>query len=159
PLTSSPCNGIFPQEKKKGNAVNPPTILVPGALTLNPDPVTHVPVTSLSLNGGDNFMCGDQVLMADVVINTTAPSVLIIENGQLDVNGYTLRSTGSGLTLVFSGDNSGSYTPAPTDNTNSNTGAAESHAPSLTNPPTPSWSGIAIYQDPSLTSGLDVSAA
>jgi hypothetical protein len=160
-LSSSGCNGIYPQETKKGNAVTPPSTRVPNALTLNPNLSTGAPVTSLTLNGGDNFMCGDQVLMADVVIDTTAPSVLIIENGQLDVNGHTLRSTGSGLTLVFSGDNSGSYTHAPTDNTNGNTGGLDITAPVIaaTNPPTLTWSGIAIYQDPSLTSGLDVSAA
>ena len=96
-----------------------------------------------------------------MVINTTAPSVLIIENGQLDVNGYTLRSTGSGLTLVFSGDNSGPYTHAPTNNSNGNTGVLDITAPVIaaTNPPTITWSGVAIYQDPSLTSGLDVSEA
>jgi len=123
PLSSSGCAGSYPQETTHGNAVNPPTTLVPGVLTLNPNPLTHVPVTSLSLSGGNNFMCGDQVLTANVVITTSAPSVLIIENGQLDLNGHTLSSSGSGLTLVFSGDNpSGphapSYTHAPTDNTN-----------------------------------------
>jgi len=157
-LSSSGCGTNFPQETKHGNTVNPPSTRVPNALTLNPNLSTGAPVTSLTLNGGNNFMCGDQVLMADVVIDTTAPSVLIIENGQLDVNGHTLRSTGSGLTLVFSGDNSGSYTHAPTDNTNGNTGGLDITAPVIaaTNPPTLTWSGVAIYQDPSLTSGLDV---
>ena len=165
-LNTSGCGGPtpYPQETKHGNTVIPPSTRVTGALTLNPDLSTGAPVTSLTLNGGNNFMCGDQVLMADLVINTTAPSVLIIENGQLDVNGHTLRSTGSGLTLVFSGDNSGSYTHAPTDNTNGNTGVLDITAPIIANPPvtippTPTWSGIAIYQDPTLTSGLDVSAA
>jgi Putative Flp pilus-assembly TadE/G-like len=164
PLSSSGCAGNYPQETTHGNAVNPPSTRVPGALTLNPNLLTGVPVTSLPLSGGNNFMCGDQVLTADVVITTSAPSVLIIENGQLDLNGHTLSSSGSGLTLVFSGDNpSGphapSYTHAPTDNTNGNTGVLDITAPALANPPTPSWSGVAIYQDPSLTSGLDVSAA
>jgi Putative Flp pilus-assembly TadE/G-like len=160
-LSSSGCGTNFPQETKHGNTVIPPSTRVPNALTLNPDVSTGAPVTSLTLNGGNNFMCGDQVLMGDVVINTTAPSVLIIENGQLDVNGHTLRSTGSGLTLVFSGDNSGSYTHAPTDNTNGNTGVLDITAPVIaaTVPPTLTWSGVAIYQDPNLTSGLDVSAA
>jgi Flp pilus assembly protein TadG len=167
PLSSSGCNGNYPQETKHGNTVNPPTTLVPGALTLNPNPVTHVAVTSLTLSAGNNFMCGDQVLAADVVISVSAPSVLIIENGQLDLNGHSLTTSlttnpavsGAGLTLVFSGDNSGSYIHAPTDNTNGNTGLLDITAPSISNPPTPSWSGVAIYQDPSLTSGLDVSAA
>src|SRR4029078_8759166 len=108
-LSTSGCGTNFPQETKHGNTVIPPSTRVPNALTLNPNLSTGAPVTSLTLNGGNNFMCGDQVLMADVVIDTTAPSVLIIENGQLDVNGHTLRSTGSGLPLVFSGVNSCSH--------------------------------------------------
>jgi hypothetical protein len=70
------------------------------------------------------------MLTADTVINTPlgSPAVLIIENGQLDLNGHALTtSNGSAVTLVFSGDNP--------------------------------WSGVPIYQDPNLTSGLDVSAA
>jgi len=160
PLSSSGCAGSYPQETTHGNTVTPPSTLVPGALTLNPNPLTGVPVTSLSLSGGNNFMCGDQVLTANVVITTSAPSVLIIENGQLDLNGHTLSSSGSGLTLVFSGDNpSGphapSYTHAPTDNTNGPGGVLDI-APPTTGP----WAGVAIYQDPTLTTGVfDVSAA
>src|SRR4029078_7591723 len=68
---------------------------------------------------------------------------------------------GSGLTLVFSGDNSGPYTHAPTNNSNGNTGVLDITAPVIaaTDPPPITWSGVAIYQDPSLTSGLDVSEA
>jgi hypothetical protein len=158
-LSSSPCptnSPPYPQETTHGNTVNPPTTLVPGAFTLNPNPSTGVPVTSLNLNAGNNFMCGDQVLTADAVINTPGgPAVLVIENGQLDLNGHTLRtSDGSAVTVVFSGDNSGSYTHAPTDNTNGSGGRLD-----LTAPTSGPWSGVAIYQDPSLTSGLDVSAA
>jgi Flp pilus assembly protein TadG len=112
---------------------------------------------SLNLTGGNNFKCGDQMLTADVVINTPpgAPAVLVIENGQLDLNGHTLTtSSGSAVTLVFSGDNTGSYTHAPTDNTNGSGGRLD-----LTAPNSGPWSGVAIYQDPSLTSGVDVSAA
>jgi hypothetical protein len=114
---------------------------------------------SLNLTGGNNFKCGDQMLTGDVVINTPpgSPAVLIIENGQLDLNGHTLTtSSGSAVTLVFSGkDSQGtSYTHAPTDNTNGSGGRLD-----ITAPNSGPWSGVAIYQDPSLTSGLDVSAA
>jgi len=164
PLSSSGCGTNFPQETKHGNTVNPPTTVVAGVPTLNPNPSTHVAITSFSWSGGNIFMCGDQVLTADVTIATSAPTVLIIENGQLDLNGHTLTTSGSGLTLVFSGDPAGSYTHAPTDNTNGNTGELDITAPVIANPPvtippTLTWSGIAIYQDPNLTSGLDVSAA
>jgi hypothetical protein len=149
-LSSSPCAGNYPQETTHGNAVTPPSSSVPGAVTLNGV------ASSLSLNGGNNFMCGDQVLTADVTINTPlgSPAVLVVENGQLDLNGHTLTtSNGSAVTIVFSGTN-GSYVHAPTDNTNGSGGNLNIAAPT-----TGPWSGVAIYQDPSLTTGVDVSAA
>jgi hypothetical protein len=150
-LSDSGCGGNYPQETKHGNAYS-----VAASNQLS---------GSLPLSAGNNFKCGDQMLTANTVINTPlgSPAVLVIENGQLDLNGFSLTtSSGSAVTLVFSGDNSGSYTHAPTDNTNGNTGVLDITAPALANPSTPSnpsWSGVAIYQDPSLTSGLDVSAA
>jgi hypothetical protein len=151
PLSSSGCGGNYPQETKHGNAYS-----VAASNQLS---------GSLPLSAGNNFKCGDQMLTANTVINTPlgSPAVLVIENGQLDLNGFSLTtSSGSAVTLVFSGDNSGSYIHAPTDNTNGNTGVLDITAPALATPSTPSnpsWSGVAIYQDPSLTSGLDVSAA
>jgi hypothetical protein len=62
-------------------------------------------------------------------------------------------SSGSAVTLVFSGTNGG-YTHAPTDNTNGPGGVLD-----ITPPTTGPWKGVAIYQDPSLTTGVDVSAA
>jgi hypothetical protein len=112
---------------------------------------------SLNLTGGNNFWCGTQTLTADVIINTPPgiPAVLVVENGSLDLHGHTLMtSSGSAVTLVFSGDNSSSYTHAPTDSTNGSGGNLNIAAP--TSGP---WSGVAIYQDPSLTTGVDVSAA
>jgi hypothetical protein len=52
------------------------------------------------------FKCGDQMLTADVTIITPVggSAVLVIENGQLDLNGHALRSsTGSAVTIVFAG--------------------------------------------------------
>jgi hypothetical protein len=143
-LSASPCGGNFPQESKHGNSYSvAPSNQLSG---------------TLSLSNGNNFKCGDHMLTADTVITTpigsTDPAVLVIENGQLDLNGHTLRtSTGSAVTLVFSGTN-GSYTHAPTDNTNGSGGVLDIAAPS-----SGPWSGVAIYQDPSLTTGVDVSAA
>jgi hypothetical protein len=142
-LSSSGCGGNYPQETKVGNSYS-----VAASNRLS---------GTLSLSGGNNFKCGDQMLTGDVVINTPlgSPAVLVIENGQLDLNGYSLTtSSGSAVTLVFSGDNSGSYSHMPADNTNGPGGRLDLAAP--TSGP---WSGVAIYQDPRLTSGLDVSAA
>jgi hypothetical protein len=98
---------------------------------------------------GNQIMCGDVQLTGNVTINNTGSAggaVLVIENGQLDSNGYTLQtSAGSGLTVVFSGTN-GSYTHAPTGGGTFDIAAPTGGA----------WSGVAMYQDPSLTSGVDI---
>jgi hypothetical protein len=128
----------------------PPSTLVQGAATLNGV------ANSLKLSAGNNFMCGDQVLTADVVIKTPLgqPAVLVVENGQIDLNGHELTtSSGSAVTLVFSGTN-GTYTHGPTDNTNGPGCVLD-----ITPPTTGAWAGVAIYQDPSLTTGVNVSAA
>ena len=143
-LTSSGCGGNYPQETRHGN-----TYSVQASNQLS---------GTLSLGAGNNFKCGDQMLTADTVIDTGgANAVLVVENGQLDLNGHSLTTKdGSAVTLVFSGaDTAGTnYTHAPTDNTNGSGGRLDINAPT-----TGSWSGVAIYQDPSLTRGLDVAAA
>jgi hypothetical protein len=143
PLSSSGCAGNYPQETKHGNAYS-----VAASNKLS---------GSLNLSAGNNFKCGDQMLTANTVIKTPlgSPAVLVIENGQLDLNGFSLTtSSGSAVTLVFSGTNGGGYIHAPTDNTNGTGGVLD-----ITPPTTGPWAGVAIYQDPTLTTGVDVSAA
>jgi hypothetical protein len=127
--------GSYPQEPvKKKDPPLPSTNKWSGAQSLS----------------GNVQICGDLQLTGNVTVNATSNAVLVIENGQLDTNGYTLTtSSGSGLTVVFSGTNSSSYTYAPTGG-----GTLDIAAP--TSGP---WSGVAIYQDPSLTQGVNVSAA
>jgi Flp pilus assembly protein TadG len=128
------CGGNFPQMDKHGNGA------------------TQWAAGNRSWSG-NVVVCGDQQLNGDVTIDAPAGAVLIVENGQLDLNGHTLRtSSGSGLTIVFSGDN-GSYTHAPTSSVN-NAGTLDIAAPT-----SGVWSGIALYQDPSLTTGVDISSA
>jgi hypothetical protein len=136
-IPADSCGGSYPQEPgKKGT----------------PLPASNQWSGSKSLPSGDTKICGDLQLTGNVTIDTPlggSGSVLTIFNGQLDTNGYTISTTnGSGLTVVFSGDN-GSYTHAPTGG-----GTIDIAAP--TSGP---WSGVAIYQDPKLTSGVDISAA
>jgi len=141
-LSSSGCAGNYPQESHHGNSS---TVAASNQLS-----------GTLILSAGNNFLCGDQMLTGDVTINSPGglSAVLVIENGQLDLNGYTLTtSNGSAVTLVFSGTNGG-YSHAPTDNTNGSGGVLD-----ITAPTAGPWKGVAIYQDPSLTSGVDVSAA
>src|SRR6266550_6827258 len=144
-LSDSGCGGNYPQETRHGNTYS----------VANTNQLSG----TLSLSSGNNFKCGDQMLTADTVIDTGgAAAVLVIENGQLDLNGHSLTTAdGSAVTLVFSGsaDSGGNhYLHAPTDNTNGTGGRLDLNAPT-----TGPWAGAAIYQDPSLTTGLDVAAA
>jgi hypothetical protein len=136
-IPADPCGGVYPQEPgKKGS----------------PLPLGNQLSGSQSWSG--NVMnCGDLQLTGNVTINTPiggSGAVLTIFNGQLDTNGYSITtSNGSALTVVFSGTNSGSYTYAPTGS-----GTLDIAAPT-----SGVWSGVAIYQDPKLTNGVDISAA
>jgi Putative Flp pilus-assembly TadE/G-like len=129
------CGGSYPQEptKKKGTAL-PATNQWSGAKTL----------------AATQQICGDLQLTGITTLTTASPgSVLVIYNGRLDTNGFTLQTAaGSALTIIFSGS-AGSYTHAPTGG-----GTLDFPAPT-----SGTWKGIAIYQDPALTTGVDISAA
>jgi len=101
--------------------------------------------------GSTVIVCGDLQLTGNTTLTTASPgSVLVIENGQLDTNGYTLQTaSGSALTVIFSGTSGSSYTHATTGG-----GTLDFPAPT-----SGTWQGMAIYQDPALTSGVDISAA
>jgi Flp pilus assembly protein TadG len=135
-IPANPCGSSYPQE--------PTHTHDPPLPTSNQWPLGTRPLS------GNNFICGDLQLTGDVTIDAPAGAVLVIENGQLDTNGHTISTTsGSGLTVVFSGTSSGSYTHAPTGG-----GTLDIAAP--TSGP---WKGVAMYQDPALTTGVDIAAA
>ena len=98
----------------------------------------------INSTGNYQVFCGDVGLTSNTTINNT---ILVIENGLLDTGGYTLQ--GSGLTIIFTGTNTGNYNHYPT-----NGGTLDIAAPT-----SDTWSGVAIYQDPSLTKNVDISAA
>jgi Flp pilus assembly protein TadG len=128
-IPSDSCNGSYPQEPTtKNSPALPASNQLSGTLSF----------------GSYKVLCGDQQLIGNTTINDT---VLVIENGQLDTNGYTLQ--GTGLTIVFTGSNSANYQHIPTGN-----GTLD-----ITAPTSGTWSGVAIYQDPSLTKNVDISAA
>jgi Flp pilus assembly protein TadG len=109
---------------------------------------------------GANQMCGDVRLTGNVVINTAddkTGAVLVIENGQLDLNGFTLSTAkGSAVTIVFSGVPTtppGNYEHIPNDNSTGQGGVLNIQAPSGSSA---LFQGTAIYQDPSLTTGVDI---
>jgi len=128
------CNGSYPQEPSRhGDPALPSSNQWSGSKSLS----------------GNVIVCGDLQLTGDATINASSGAVLVIENGQLDTNGHTLSTaSGSSITVVFTGVD-GSYTHAPTGG-----GTLNIQAPS-----SGPWSGVAIYQDPTLSSGVDISAA
>lgn len=100
--------------------------------------------------GGNVQVCGDLRLTGNVTVNAPSGAVLVIQNGRLNTNGFRIQtSSGSALTVVFSGTNGGSYVHTPTGS-----GTLDIAAP--TSGP---WSGVMIYQDPKLTTGVNISAA
>ena len=106
---------------------------------------------------GNTLICGDLRLTGNVVIDAPQPggAVLYIENGLLDLQGFTLSTaSGSGVTIVFTGTNTGSYQHYPTDN--GGFGTLDIEAPKSTTAPFP---GMAIYQDPSVTRNVDFTYA
>jgi Flp pilus assembly protein TadG len=115
---------------------------------------------SQNLGKGTLQMCGDVQLQGDVIINTdddTQGAVLVIENGQLDLNGFKLSTAdGSAVTIVFSGvptTPQGNYQHIPTDHSTGQGGVLDIQAPSGSSA---KFQGMAIYQDPNLTTGVDI---
>ena len=99
---------------------------------------------------GNVVICGELRLTGNVTVNAPSGAVLIIANGRLNTNGYTIRTaSGSKLTIVFTGTIGGSYLHYP-----SGSGTIDIAAP--TSGP---WSGVMMYQDPKLTTGVDISSA
>jgi Flp pilus assembly protein TadG len=128
-IPSDPCGGSYPQEPaKKKDSELPGSNLWSGSYSFE----------------GVKAVCGDQQLSANAEIDDTT---LVIFNGRLDSNGYTL--TGKNLTLVFTGSNDSAYQHTPTGG-----GAFDISAPSEG-----AWSGMAIYQDPNLTTNVNLSFA
>jgi Flp pilus assembly protein TadG len=146
PVAADPYSGLaayipvntctsYPQEPAKTN--DPPL------------PVSNQWSGTVTLSG-NTIVCGDQQLTGNTTINAESGAVLVIENGQLDTNGYTLRTaSGSALTIVFTGSSNPSYEHIPTGN-----GTLDIAAPT-----SGVWSGVAIYQDPTLTKNIDIAAA
>jgi Flp pilus assembly protein TadG len=129
-LPADSCSGTYPQEPTKTH--DPPL------------PSSNLLYGNLS-SSGVKVVCGDQQLTGNVTLNDT---LLVIENGQLDTNGFTF--SGKNLTIAFSGQgNSPNYVHAPTGG-----GTLDIAAPT-----SGTWSGVAIYQDPGLSKGVDISAA
>ena len=128
-IPANSCNGTYPQEpSKKGDPGLPDSNKWSGSYA----------------SASTTVVCGDQQLTGNTTLNNTT---LVIENGQLDTNGFTLN--GTNLTVVFTGTNGGGYQHIPTGGGTLN----------ITAPTDGDWSGVAIYQDPNINTNVDVAAA
>jgi Flp pilus assembly protein TadG len=133
----SPANSTttYPQE----SGVLPASNLLTGSLTW---PASKI-------------FCGDVKLTGNVNLTTASPgTVMVIENGRLDLNGFTLATLpGSALTIIFTGPTISGLSPShfPTGGGDLN----------INGPTSGQWSGVTIYQDPNLPSGagIDISYA
>ena len=125
-----------------------PRTNIPGGNTCgsNAGGYHSTPITG-SVNVTASHYCGDVNLTGNVTASTGG--VMVIENGSLNLNGNTF--TGSGLTIIFTGQTVAGLSPSHTPPTN---GTLDISAPTSGN-----WSGVALYQDPSLTTGVDWTSA
>ena len=116
-----------------------------------PSPQTFTNTTiAWGTNGTPPHFCGDVTINGTVTVNTPSTgSLMVIEDGNLIVNGTLATSGSSALTVLFTGTNAGSHIMT-------GGGTLDISAP-LAGSGT--WSGMAIYQDPALTSGVDMANA
>jgi Flp pilus assembly protein TadG len=138
------CSNNYPQEARHGSVWSGGNTWS-GSKTL----------TGTASVAGNTLICGDLRLTGDVTINAPSGAVLYIQNGLLDLQGHTLSTAnGSSVTVVFTGDNTGTYQHIPTDNSGGATGVLDIQAPTGG-----SFPGMAIYQAPNLTHNVDLTYA
>ena len=128
---TNPCSKYYPDSSAlwAGN----------GGLAITGDP---------SWDGSTKTSCGDVKLTGPVTL-TQSSTVLVIENGQLDLNGQSITTTGNGgLTIIFTSPNpsSAAYTSGGTpSNFIGGNGTL-----SIAAPTSGTWSGLAIIQNKNL---------
>lgn len=109
---------------------------------------------SYSYGSTPQVYCGNVNLTGNVTITSTEPGggVMVIRNGSLNMNNFTLTGAGTGLTIIFTG-------PTGIKNLNPSYIATGGGTLDFAAPTTGDWSGVAMYQDPALSSGINWSAA
>lgn len=106
--------------------------------------------------------CGNVNVTGNTNITSAAGgSVMVIENGSLNISsGSTLKSlAGSGVTIIFSSPKDVSGKPLVIASLSPTYTLTGSGTLDIAAPTSGTWSGIAVYQDPSLTTGIDWSSA
>jgi Flp pilus assembly protein TadG len=133
------CGNSYPYEPKKKNDPELPTSNIWQAGTKA--------LSGTADLANNTLVCGDLRLDGDVFINAPDGAVLYIQNGQLDLNGHTLKTLdGSELAIVFTGDNNPERNHFVADNS----GVLDIKAPQ-----SGAFAGVALYQNPALTKGVD----
>lgn len=99
-----------------------------------------------TLSGTSLNYCGNVKLTGDVDLTGTG-TVMVIKNGALDLNGFTLKTSGTNAstTIIFTGSNTSDRQHYPMSS-QANKGTLEIKAPT-----TGTWANIALYQDRNLT--------
>lgn len=102
-------------------------------------------------------LCGNVQLTGNLTLTGNATQ-LVIYNGTLDLNRFTVSTaSGSSATVIFSGTNGGTYQHYPVDNgKGSGSGVLNIKAPTGASDP---FKGVAIYQDPRITTGVNFTYA
>lgn len=137
------CSGTFHQLSGNGSNV---TVNVANRVGANNQ------TTTPTWTNTQKRFCGDIQLQGDVTL--TGNTVLVIENGRLDLNGHWLRTAAGGsATIIFTGNNNSTYSHYPMSTKNSGAGL-DIEAPTSGN-----WSGVAIYQDPAVTTNVSFTEA
>jgi Flp pilus assembly protein TadG len=156
-----PCSNNYPQVPGKNKALSttlPASNIFSGSLSL-----ADLQTRAKSVSSGNIFtFCGDVGLSADTTIDTSGDQVgatIVIYNGGLDVRGHTfLTGANSGVSIVFAGDdahcNSLNCSHFPMDNSTGQPGTLNVSSPKG-GPGVAPFPGIALYQDPNLTTGVD----
>lgn len=96
-------------------------------------------------DGTEKVFCGDVKLSGNVTLSGKS-TVLVIENGQLDLNGKTLSTaSGGGLTVIFTTPGTNAYTSGGTP-ANFVVDSKSKGVLNIAAPTSGTWSGLAIAQ-------------
>jgi hypothetical protein len=174
-IPPDPCSGNYPQEPNGPHptlaqlqAALPSENILSGNMSLanlqaalpsSPPGPQRIFSGNISTYPSVLTFCGDVVLSADTTITTPddqTGATIVIYNGRLDVRGQKLLTgANSGLTVVFSGDDAscGTCQHYPADRSNGQPGVIDISSPKG-GPTLAPFPGMAIYQDPSLTTGV-----
>lgn len=140
-IDSSDANWVEPPE-------NPYTSLSPPAKPSGPACGDNPSEQTLATNQSASLLyyCGNVKLTGNVDL-TGSDMVMVIDNGTLDLNGYTLKTSGddASATIIFTGTNAADREHYPTTS-KANQGTLQIRAPTEG-----TWANIALFQDPTLT--------